>query len=293
MSGAGPTKQLISPDGRSIIAFGGSTIQLWRLTVTDSPTSLSSSWTKAPQDTQDFILELSPNKTLAAVARRSDNRVTVLDVITSTLQLTINTGSTKVHGLRMTSETRIAVVGDETVAIWDLPAENACNVYRFRKITPVESGPGLHASTSPDLDHVAVNRTGCTGLRLYDMDTGKPRAVVRSEGHILGFTPDGREVWCATANGEVDRWKINQDSKSDITGINRLGSQEPPIEFPWQSSLGYRVADDGWIFSSSGKRLLWLPHHWRSGVVTRRWNGKFLALLHGGLPEAVVMELEA
>ena len=35
-----------------------------------------------------------------------------------------------------------------------------------------------------------------------------------------------------------------------------------------------------------------LPPPWRSPVVQRAWNGQFLALLHGELPEPVILELE-
>ena len=49
--------------------------------------------------------------------------------------------------------------------------------------------------------------------------------------------------------------------------------------------------DDGWILSSSGKPVLWVPHHWRSDELARIWSGWFLALVHAGLSEAVIIEL--
>ena len=61
---------------------------------------------------------------------------------------------------------------------------------------------------------------------------------------------------------------------------------------PWLSNHGYKVTDDGWIFGPSGKQLLWLPHHWRLDEGKRRWGGHYLGLVHGGLPDAVILDLQ-
>ena len=62
---------------------------------------------------------------------------------------------------------------------------------------------------------------------------------------------------------------------------------------PWGSPHGYKVTIDGWTLSGDEKRLLMLPPLWQSQLdVDRVWNGKFLALLHGTLPEPVILELD-
>ena len=35
-----------------------------------------------------------------------------------------------------------------------------------------------------------------------------------------------------------------------------------------------------------------LPPRWQSDMVRWAWSGQFLGLLHGALPEAVILELE-
>ena len=77
------------------------------------------------------------------------------------------------------------------------------------------------------------------------------------------------------------------DDATEVFGIGHwsLGS-------PWGSSRGYVVTDDGWILGPDGKRLLMLPLPWQSHAVRRVWNGNFVALLHGTLPEPIILELE-
>jgi hypothetical protein len=70
---------------------------------------------------------------------------------------------------------------------------------------------------------------------------------------------------------------------------HRIGPQNPPEGYPWGSSR-YRVTKDWWLVLGR-ERLLMLPPPWRSEAVGRVWKGKFLALLHHGLSEPVVLEL--
>ena len=158
-------------------------------------------------------------------------------------------------------------------------------------------GESLYISISPNLDYIAT-KDSFKDLCLYNLHTGKILAAAESWWKVLGFTPDGHVVLCAWV-GEghtirVNRWKITGDGTPDVTKLESLGStKDPPEGTPWRSSHGYQVADDGWMVNSGKKRLLWLPHHWRSGLPFKQmWSGKFLALLHSGLPEAVVLELE-
>ena len=108
------------------------------------------------------------------------------------------------------------------------------------------------------------------------------------------FTADGHEVWHLQDPVAI-RYKGYK-----IIERNECGSILPeptkpgafPLEgFPWRSAHGYKVVDDGWITNPSGKRLLWLPHSWRSIEVFRIWKGRFLGLLHSSLPEAVILEI--
>ena len=297
------TKQAISPDGGSIVTFGGSTVQLWH--TTHSPTDLPDVLTRACQHPcQDLILEFSPDKELAAVARQLGTTVTVLNLKSSDPQLTIDT-CMEVYAVRV-AEGAVIVTDGRNITAWHIPTGDCtlgsrANIQNSAWTTTVEfsapPGPGLSISISPNLNCIATKRL-FEYPSIYDTHTGKLLMAAEDGGGsvmelAVGFTPDGCDVWCGGDEG-VDQWRIVQDSRSGINKLDYLRSTEvPPGGFPWQSSRGHQVTDDGWILSPNRKRLLWLPHHWRSDKRGRMWSGKFLALLYGELPEAVVLELEA
>ena len=295
------TKQAISPDGGSIIAFGGSTVQLWH--ATHPPTTIPSISTQACQHPcKDFILGFSPDGELAAVTRWLGNTVTVLSLKSSNPWLIIDTDM-EVCAVGVAGSSIIVTDGRKIVA-WDIPTGGCVINARMSSqssawTTTVECsaplGPGLSISISPDLNHIVTKRLfeyPC----IYDTYSGKCLMAAEDGGGsvmelTVGFTPDGCEVWSGADEG-VDQWKIVKDSRSGINKLDYLSTTgDPPGGFPWHSSYGYQVTNDGWILSSGSTRLLWLPHHWRSDKRGRMWSRKFLGLSHGELPEAVVLEL--
>ena len=107
------------------------------------------------------------------------------------------------------------------------------------------------------------------------------------------FTPDGSEVFYLS-EGEVKRWKIIEGEKSHLIKLEyQETTEDPPGGFPWHSACGYRITDDGWILSPSGKHLLHLPHHWQLGdkKTSRKWSGHYLALLYMELLKPVILDL--
>ena len=289
---------LVSPNGESIISFSGPRLQLWHTTL--SPTSSPTISTQASQSAEASLLELSPDGSLVAVTQQLGNTVTVLDLRSGNPQLVIDTG-TRICGMRIT-ESRIIVVGDGKIIAWELPARDNVhkaywNIDNSVWTTAFELSAligQLHASISPDLKHIAiVNITpfDSEDLSIFCMDTGRFLVAAESQGYIPGFSPDRHEVWCATDDGEVDQWTITKNDGSGATELNYLVEGEEPLSgFPWHSSCGYEVTDDGWILGPSGKQLLWLPHQWRSSKAARKWSGKFFAV--GGLSEVVILELD-
>ena len=306
VSNDGTSKPLISLNGESVIAFGNSVIQLWR--TTDSTTSLPTTSTQASQRSgKYFTLGFSPDETLAAVTRIGDETITVLDLKSGIPRLIIDTGM-KVHGLRVGGST-IVVVGEGKIITWDLPPANRilnskANVDDSIRITPFDHPPFQPftprptASVSPDLRRIAVveglGRTDSC-LHLYDVPTGQRLAFIPMGSEPSPwFTTDGRQVWCVADSGESELWEIVEDSEPSGIGLeHQISTTHPPDGFPWRPSRGYSVTDGWWVLSSSGKRLLWLPPHWRSEGWNRMWGGQFLALLDRELPEPVILELEA
>ncbi|KAF9646350.1 hypothetical protein BDM02DRAFT_246803 [Thelephora ganbajun] len=290
----------ISPNGETIFVCGGSVLQLWH--PMDPPTSFS-----CEQTHERFILEFSPDETLAAVTRFKDKAVTVLDLESGDPLSIVDTG-TEVYGQRVTGSTVVAIC-HEKIVTWNLPTGNRVLNPKASVIwTATFSCPetfsysytSRFASISPDLHRIAIVQGPMYGnppsLYLHDVPTGQLHGPVFMREGGDGrpwFTSDGRQVWYIMDRGEARGLAIVEDSESGVVKLENLEpTRQPPHTPPWLSSRGYQVVDNRWILGFSGKRLLWLPPHWQSLGANRTWGGRFLALLHGTLPEAVILEFE-
>ena len=299
-NGVNVSRPIISPNGQSIIGFGSYSLQLWHTTgLTISPSSVSS---QTPQHTKNFILRFSPDRSLAAATRNADSVATVIDLKSGVTRLVINTGM-KIYGLGVTGST-IIVIGHRKVITWSLPAgdhtlnamvniDDGVQTAIFNYSPPLLKVLPWSASVSPDFTHIATGtyvEQEAGGLNIYNISTGKlTHTLSQKGGSVPWFTPDGHEIWfCSFA---VEGWTIIRDSESNIAKLEYLGPDRGPSGgFPWESSYGHQISN-GWILNSSGKQLLWLPHHWRPTSTTKIWDGQFLAILHGELPEVIILEL--
>ena len=280
---------LISPDQRSIISSSGSTLQLWH---TNSLPSLQSIPSLA-EETQDVYLGFLSDELSIAIAEPSQT-ITILDLRSGDPQMIIDAGM-GIYGMGIIGS-KLIVVGWERSIIWELPAANhifGANWDVNHSIQTIEFEEELedcHISISPNLDYMVG--VGPSGLNIFNMHTGERLDTVHYNGDLPGFTLDGDRVWCASEYGGVEEWEIVEDETSGTIELEYLGRMDPLVGFPWHSSCGYQVTDDGWILNSRGKRLLWLPHQWRSNMERRRWGGKILALVNTGLLEILILELE-
>ena len=310
-------RPLLSPDGESIILLGDSTTPLLHT----EDLFLSSHPTLA-MDQSEFVLSFSPNGALAAFTRYTENAVTVLDLQSGDQRLEIDT-DVEAQCLGVNGSTLVAA-DHEKVVTWKLATRNAgAHIHDSVRI-PTSSPPPLlflafhPVSVFPDLSRTITLSTDPEGhkLAICDVSTGKnlagptsakgalkllstPRARFKAtdvNGHVgvetAWPTTDGREIWGASVSGSpVCRWGVIEDGESGTTKLQPLMMTAcPPGVLPWRSSRGYEVTHDGWILSPTKKRLLWLPHRWRSDERYRKWGERFLGLLHSGLPEVVILE---
>ena len=88
---------------------------------------------------------------------------------------------------------------------------------------------------------------------------------------------------------------VKDEETGEISLVPLPGDARSP-DYPWDSPEGYKI-DGGaiqWVLDREGRRLLWLPPHWRTtNEKTWRWNGNFLALRKGMLPEPVIIRLSS
>ena len=294
-TGTPNSRPRLSPNGESIITLSIFTIRLWH-TKHFNTTILS----QAPGHADDnFILEFLPNKPFVVAARRNDKTVTVLDLKSGIPQLTIE-ASIGIYGLKSIENT-IIVIGDNKAICWDLRGRdfrpdarmNIGDSTRIINFDIMNSGVVTVASISSDLRYIALarygERKGFGGdfLEVYCTSTG---LTTRRDAKVfaLSFTPDGHDLWCSSGD-TVDVFTVTPRYTGTVLGI---GDGSWGGRSPWEPPRGYKVTDDGWILDADGKRLLMLPPLLRSQfMVDRVWNGDFLALLHGQLPQPVILEL--
>ena len=154
------------------------------------------------------------------------------------------------------------------------------------------------------------------GLDIYDVSTGKRLAAAVTGTRMLNpllasnvfgvtdiiedknsgalvpwFTPNGHTIrGIPRKETSVGGWQVIEGVESGTTRLQALEETVPPGTPSWVSSHGYEITDDWWVLSPTQKRLLWLPHRWRSGGGDWTWSGRFLGLAHRELTEAVVLE---
>ena len=288
---------LFSQTEESFVVYGGHSILLWRTDGAITPPS--GVLARAHQHTENFVLDFSPDGTYAAATMLKDNVVTVLDLKSGDQQLTINTDA-DIYGLRVVGSTLVVVTGQKVIT-WKLPTGECLSnpmvgLDHSSQIIEMSGWQRSHdvtyASISPDCNHIAfIMGGGITGyLCVYNRSTREylePDSTRR--GVVAWFAPGGCDVWYANEKGVQGMWRVgSQDGPEPL-----VDHEGPPVGYPWRSSHGYWVTDDWWVCGPDGKKLLMLPPSWQSNLVRRMWKGQFLALLHRGLSEPVILELDS
>ena len=281
---------LLSPNGEFIVDVCHPMIRLWHT----RDQILSPSDIPVPGCGQRSILGFSPNGILAAFAHHRRDTVTILNLQSGDLQLMIDAGM-EIECLRVT-DSAIMVSGEGKIATWNLPTGNyinaRVNVNNSIQTTKLNC---LHPTSHfifPDLSCIVIveKRGYCNHLQIHDTSTGRQLADIKEYSPQF-IALDKGEMWCAKWEESVEGWKIIEDCKSGTAKLEPLEVTAcPPQVFQWQSWCGYEVTEDGWVLNSTQKRLLWLPHHWRSKEEFRAWSKQFLCLGHMELPETVILE---
>lgn len=291
----------LSPNGKSIFIPIHGVIHLWhtRNQVLSLP-SISTGDVFGGH----FILKISPNGRFAASGQQGGNTVTVLDLQSGNQRCVIATG-VKIDCLGITEST-VAVAGNEMVVTWNLLGrDSAFNASINDSIQITELNYSLpsynldkrdyYLSLSPDLSLIAIasssENSNDLSLKIHDVSTGVCHVTVPTDIFSQPiFTQDRCEVW-VFFDDQKSGWGIVEDSKSGVMELKpREKTVHPSAAFFWESLCGYQVMDDGWVLSPTQKRLLWLPHHWRSAQKQREWSGQFLGLSPSGLSEVIILE---
>ena len=298
LSGAVYSTPLFSQNGRSIAMFGGHTIQLWQTKRFTNPSS--SSLMRTSQGSGSFVLDFSPDGMLVAVAMLKDDQVTVISLKSGTPQLTIDVDM-EVYGLKVVRDS-IVIIGDCKVVAWNLPIGNCTPGSRMGPedsswtiVLGVQQDCSciIHASASPDCDNIAfITENPTNSLYVYSGSTGELLSdhLLEKREIMSWFTQGGHNIWFAGGQYSVDTCRVSGPDSLELQ-VHTAGLEHPPAGYSWGSSHDYQVTDDWWVLGPDRKRLLMLPPPWASDLVCWKWKGQYLVLLHCGLSEPVILDL--
>ena len=291
----------LSPNGQLLFTHSITAAQLWCITNSNIP-NLTIPTQASKSDKRSPLLVFSPDQVLAAVTKKGEKTVTVLDLKSGAPRMIIDAGI-EVCGLGVAGGT-IVVAGndvntsDKKIVTWNIPTGDCVLIIKANmddSVKTIAFGDQPNSrifslSVSPDLHYIISMEP--SGLHLYDVLTGQCLASVDRMLGNFWFTQDGCRIWCISSSYERG-WKIVKDGESGVTRLEHLESTKdnPPRELPWRCPPSYKVTD-GWILHSNGKRLLRLPPHWWPRWYDVVWGGQFLALLNSNLPEILILELE-
>lgn len=254
------------------------------------------------RDQGDSLPAFSTDGMLAAVFQPKENKVVVLGLGSGdpllVMDVDVGTSSLRVIG------TMVALTGSGMVSVWGIVPgvsgliADKLYAHPFKDSWPA-SNPGqlsTFISISPTLEYIAIVKECTTKksyhLNIYDLRTETYLTQTATDpSSVPCFTPDGGAVWCVDVFGRVAGWAIVKEHKSNRIELSPLElSGCPQGVFPWISSCGYEISNDGWVLSPTREQLLWLPPHWRPLERQRVWQGRFFGFLHSNPPELVILE---
>ena len=285
----------LSPNGGSIVFPLDGTINLWHARDQIPPPPPPPT---EERSREDLILTFSLDQKSVAFAQRGKNMVAIFDLKSGNLRLTIDTDM-GVGCLGVAGDT-VIVAGSGKIVTWNLPAGDHAfsaginDSVRSVMLDRSQLSKGVVQTLSPHLGFFAVAGTSrlMPVLEIYDVHTGTRLASDTSSVlEVLWFTQDEREVWMFGNKTFFEGREIIKDDESGGMELKPLEeTSRPSGTLPWQSHLGYEVTDDGWVLNPTRKRLLWLPHRWRSDQMEHRlWSGRFLGLSNR-LSEGAILE---
>ena len=303
---------LLSPNGESLVTCTRSTTHLWHTKDQVPPSALNLQMNQE----REFLLGFSTDGTLSAFTCRGGSAVEILDLRSGDIRLIVDAGM-EIDCLGVEGN-RVVVVNRDKIVTWDIPAENSVPNTRASADDSVRTtifdhphdrrAVTVYSSISPDLSRVVIvhkstSSPNPSALEIYDTFTGRCLQVDDRVSHPLEFvwfTPDGHEVWGVSflrwllgGLSSVDGWRITEGGEPGRAGLKHLETSASLFDvLPfWVSSRGYKVTTDGWVLGPTQKRLLWLPHRWRSWrECTRTWRGQFLGLQGSEQLEVVILE---
>ena len=293
-----------SPASTSILCRGHSGV--WLLCLDSCLRPLSPSRIGSMDRPQNHLVVYSADQVHIIMAQQSDSIITILNHHLGTSQQLIDIGM-QICDIKIVNNT-IFVADEHILASWDLEASGITySTHGTRRMIHGLPDPGVfpgsdwywgHLVLSHDCSWIAVPTYDPDIIYLFDVKTQKGFST-KVDDLLKGtwFSLDGHQLWFQAGNSyyfvELEA-PGNWDSLNGEDQVNLKATQGDGKLLFSHSSHGYSCEiDSKWIVDPQGRNILWLPPNWRfSFWEEARWDGNFLALLHGHHPEPIIIEFQ-
>ena len=214
-----------------------------------------------------YSLAFSPNGTTLA-STSWDNTLRLWDAETGHSQVTVEGHSSYATSLAFSPDgTTLARGGWDGIQLW------ALDTRQLQATLEGHWGPVRFVAFSPDGRTLASATTRDRTIRLWEANTGQPRAVLQAYILSLAFSPDGKSLASGSYDGMARLWDAD------------TGQLKFTLEGHSRAVTGVSFSPDGTTLASSswdnGMVRLWEPH---SGQLKAILNGpvRFMAFSPDG-----------
>ena len=283
-----------SPASTSILCQGYNGIQL--LCPSSGLGLLSLNKIKPIDGQQNHLVAYSVDQVHILMAQQSNSIITVLNHHLGTSKKLIDT-EMKILDIKIVDNT-VFTVDRHMLVSWDFEAGGAAhNTHGTRRILPkrvTSDEAWCYVLLSHDCSWIAAHNL--SDVLVFNVKTWTACSI-EIDGDIssIKFSPNGHQLWIS-CDGLY--YFVELEAPENWNSLDRedqtiLKPTEGDSELLFNhSSCGHSCGfDSKWVVDPQGRKILWLPPNWRFNTWEEaRWDGNFLALLHGHHPEPIIVE---
>ncbi len=220
---------LNSDGSRLVVAGADGALHLW------DATTGRHAWVNAPAEALGSVVMSPDGKTIAASG--SEGRIVLYGAATGQVERTLATGAEWIWRIEFSPDSRLLAVlnGRDQCDLWDVVAnEKLHTLTRPQEQQGYRGRTGYRQSLAFSADGALLAMGGMADdVVVWDAATGEVQAELREAGEDQGFgaltsgvafTPDGRQLWSASATGACRVWDL-----ASAQLVRKFGDQQAQL----------------------------------------------------------------